>query len=94
IRMGIDKKTYAFWSVFMAITITTLRSNLYKIVDNLIKTGTPIEIERHGKLVKMGVVQKSNKLARLKSHKKVINGDNDDIVHADWSANWHKDKHL
>lgn len=35
----------------MPISLTKLRADLYKIVDQVIKTGIPIEIERDGKRV-------------------------------------------
>lgn len=33
------------------ITVTKLRANLYKLLDQLIETGIPIEIERKGKKI-------------------------------------------
>ncbi len=76
----------------MPISLTKLRADLYKIVDQVIKTGIPIEIERDGKRVKIVPIQKKSKLANLKAHPGTIIGHPDDFVHLDWSSEW-KDDH-
>ncbi len=77
----------------MPISLTKLRGDLYKIVDQVIKTGIPIEIERGGKRVKIVLVQKKSKLANLKAHPGTIIGNPEDFVHLDWSSEW-KDDYL
>jgi len=37
----------------MLITLSKLRANLYEIIDKAIATGNPVEIERHGHIVKI-----------------------------------------
>lgn len=78
----------------MPISITKLRADLYKIVDQVIDTGLPVEIERHGKKVQIIALDKKSKLANLKPHSGTIMGDPEDIVHMDWSLEWKEDDNL
>jgi hypothetical protein len=71
----------------MKITATSLRKNLYRILDKVVATGTPVEIERNGKIIKILVEEKRSKLENLEPHS-VINGNPEDIVHMDWSGEW------
>lgn len=49
----------------MTISLTQLRTDLYKIVDQVIETGIPVEIEQRGQ----------NKLTNLTPHPGTIIGD-------------------
>jgi len=75
----------------MAISLTKLRADLYKIVDQVIATGIPVEIEREGKKVKIIAVEKKSKLANLIAHPGTIIGKPEDLVHLDWSSQWKED---
>ncbi|OAI49205.1 hypothetical protein AYO45_00460 [Gammaproteobacteria bacterium SCGC AG-212-F23] len=75
----------------MSITVTELRTNLYKIVDQVIATGVPVEIERKGVKVKLIAEKKKNKLSNLIRRPDCIIGDPEDIVHMDWSEEWNED---
>lgn len=72
----------------MKLNATTLRANLYKIIDQVIETGIPIEIERKGKTVKIITIENRSKLENLKSHPGTIVGDPEELVHIDWSHYW------
>jgi antitoxin (DNA-binding transcriptional repressor) of toxin-antitoxin stability system len=72
----------------MSMSVTELRANLYKVVDQVISTGIPVEIERHGVILKLVPEHPKSKLSRLSKHPDVIVGDVDDIVHMDWSHEW------
>ena len=72
----------------MPISLTKLRADLYKIVDQVIETGLPIDIERNGKKVRIIALEKKSKLANLKSHPGTIVGDPDELIHLDWSSEW------
>lgn len=56
------------------ISITYLRQNLFNIVDQVLATGKPVEIERHGKRVLIVPEQDTSKLSRLK-RRSLIRGD-------------------
>lgn len=72
----------------MSISLTQLRANLYKLVDQVIESGIPIEIERKGVTVQLVSVRKKSKLANLTKHPGTIKGSPEDIVHVDWSKEW------
>jgi PHD/YefM family antitoxin component YafN of YafNO toxin-antitoxin module len=61
------------------ISLTALRSELFKIVDQVIQTGKPVVIERKGFRVKLVLERKKSKLKNLKPHD-CIAGDPDDLV--------------
>lgn len=62
------------------MTLTNFRANLYNFIDKVISTGKPIEIERHGYIVKIIAEKPKNKLDNLKAHPGTIIGNPDDIV--------------
>ena len=37
----------------MRLTASKLRADIYRILDQVLETGVPIEIERHGKILKI-----------------------------------------
>lgn len=61
------------------ITLTALRSKLFKIVDQVIQTGNPVVIERKGFRVKLTLEGKKSKLKNLKPHNCIV-GNPDDLV--------------
>ena len=66
------------------ITVTELRGNIYKLLDEVLSTGIPIEINKGGKKLKIMPVGKSNKLQNLVSRPNVIKGNPDDLVSISW----------
>ena len=71
----------------MSLTASKLRENVYQILDQVIATGVPVEIDRKGNKVLIVPVEKPDKLANLKK-RNCINGDPDDLIHIDWSGEW------
>jgi len=69
------------------ISATQLRQNIYQVLDEVLKTGVPIEIKRRGKVLKIMPKKKVSKLGCLKKHD-CINGDPESLVHLDWSKEW------
>ncbi len=70
------------------LTPSALRANLYRILDRVLATGEPVNITRKGKLLRITPLLPS-KLDLLKPHPYCINGDPEDLVHMDWSDEWH-----
>ena len=67
------------------ITVTELRGNIYKLLDEVLSTGIPIEINKGGKKLKIMPVDKSDKLQNLVSRPDdVIKGNPDDLVNISW----------
>lgn len=76
----------------MTVSVTALRQQLFKAVDQVIETGVPLEIERNGHILKLVLDEKKSKLANLKVHDCIV-GDPDDLV--DLSVNeWHEASNL
>jgi hypothetical protein len=71
----------------MAISSTRLRQNLYSILDQVIDTGVPAEIERKGHTLRIVPDRAPSKWERLEP-RKIVNGDPEDLVHVDWSEEW------
>jgi len=61
------------------MSLTALRQELFKVVDQLILTGTPVEINRKGHIVKIILDDEKSKLANLTPHDCVI-GDPEELV--------------
>jgi len=76
----------------MNLTISSLRENIYNIIDSVLETGVPIFIRRKGKILKITVEGKVDKLEKLKGLAKrdIIRDDPDDLIHLDWSSEWKK----
>lgn len=68
------------------VTPTQLRKNLYNLLDDVINTGIPLQINRGGKILQITPVEKINKLDKLISRPEVIIGDADDIVDITWEG--------
>jgi len=61
----------------MTISVTELRTKLYKLIDQVIETGESLEIERKGHKVKICVDgKKVSKLNALKDRSHIIKGEN------------------
>ncbi len=67
------------------ITPTQLRANLYKLLDEVLATGVPIEIKRGNKKLKIVPVDKADKLKNLIARPDAIQGDADDLVLIGWA---------
>ena len=74
------------------LSITKVRSDLYKIVDRVLETGIPVEIERRGKKVRIVPVRQKSKLDNLVKRPGTIIGNPEEIVHMDWSGEWSEDR--
>lgn len=74
------------------ISLTALRQQLFKIVDKVIQTGIPVEIERRGHRLKIVLDDPPRKLANLRPHKAIV-GDPDDLVDVE-TDEWQDDRNL
>ena len=71
----------------MPITASTLRQNIYKLLDRVIETGEPIEILKKGVLLQIVPLKKQKKVKRLK-RREIMTSDPESIVHIDWAHEW------
>lgn len=72
--------------------LTSLRGKLFKVVDEVIRTGLPAEIERKGHRLKIILEAKRSKLNNLKPHDCIV-GNPDDLI-ALKVAQWKEPDHL
>jgi len=74
----------------MPISASALRGNIYKLLDQVLASGQPLEIERKGRLLKIIPEKQSTKFEKLVHHT-CLKGEPESIVHLDWSGEWHDD---
>ena len=67
---------------------SNIKKDILDILDNVAKTGAPMEIERKGKRLLISSAEKHRNLDCLENHPDFIVGNPDDLVHIDWSAEW------
>jgi hypothetical protein len=72
----------------MAITASELRANIYCLLDDVLETEQPLEIERKGRTLVVSPKQAAPRLERLTPHDDYIAGDPGDLVSIDWSGEW------
>jgi prevent-host-death family protein len=69
------------------MTASQLRQNIYRLLDQVLDTGVPLEIERKGRKLRIVPEAPRDKLDNLKRRDCLV-GDPEDIVHMDWSEEW------
>jgi hypothetical protein len=74
----------------MTISASTLRGNIYNLLDEVLETGQPLVIERKGKLLQIIPRVKNVRVKDLVKHD-CINGDPEEIIHMNWTEEWHSD---
>jgi len=74
----------------MPLTASKLRENVYKVLDQVLETGIPVEIERGGRILRIVPAEppRKSKLDLLEEHPQALIGDAEDLVHLDWSGLW------
>ncbi len=75
----------------MALTASKLRANVYRLLDEVLATGKPLEIERNGEILVIAPraeKKKGSKLDNLPRREGAIIGDPDELIHMDWSSEW------
>jgi hypothetical protein len=75
----------------MAISASKLRSNIYRLLDEVLETGQSLEIERNGKTLVIEPKEKESIWDRLPRREGAIVGDPDELIHIDWSSEWNPD---
>jgi len=71
----------------MTLKASALRENIYRILDQVVETGVPVEIERRGKILRIVTEEPRSKLANLKPRPYLM-CDPEELVHIDWSDDW------
>ena len=66
------------------VTPTELRANIYKLLEEVLTTGVPLEINKGNKRLRIVPVKQTNKLQNLVTRPNVIQGDPEDLVNISW----------
>lgn len=72
----------------MILTASKLRENVYRVLDHVLETGEPAEIERNGRRLRIVADDPPTRLDRLVRREDIVVGNSDDFVHLDWSSEW------
>lgn len=75
----------------LATTASKLRANIYRMLDEVLETGQPLEIERNGKTLVIAPQEQQSIWDRLPRREGFIVGDPDELIHIDWSSEWNPD---
>ncbi len=76
------------------ITVSHLRQDIYRILDEVIETGRPVEIEWKGRVVRTDTERLEGSIFEtLTPHPGTIVGGSENLVHIDWSPEWKRDLH-
>ena len=70
------------------LTASQLRADVYRVLDRVLESGVPAEIERKGRVLRIVPEAMPSRLTRLVERPTFIKGRPDDLVHLDWSAEW------
>jgi antitoxin (DNA-binding transcriptional repressor) of toxin-antitoxin stability system len=81
------------YRVVMAITASKLRENVYRILDEVLETGEPVEIERKGRRLRLVPVEepRRRRVKDLTPHPDAVIGDPGDLVDISWEHTWKPD---
>jgi len=71
----------------MKLTASKLRENIYRILDQVLETGQPVEIERRGQKLRIVPVKPSGRLERLPPRPYLL-AQPEELIHMDWSKEW------
>ncbi len=74
----------------MIVNATKFRSNLYKLLDDVIETGNALKIKKNNSILEVSLKQKPSKLDRLTRHN-CLNVPPESIIHVDWIKEWKND---
>jgi hypothetical protein len=71
----------------VAIKVSALRENLDLILDEVLETGAPVEIEWQGKILRIAPVETRSKLDSLVPRPHLLTNP-EGLTHLDWSEEW------
>jgi hypothetical protein len=72
----------------MPITASKLREDVYRILDEAIETGKPVEVVRKGTTLTIVPPKRVSKMDKLQKRPGLFVGDVEDILHIDWLKEW------
>jgi prevent-host-death family protein len=70
------------------MTATELRANLYRVLNQVLKTGSPVEVVLNGKTLRIVPGTNKARWEQLVAHHDCVVGDSDELVELDVSSKW------
>jgi hypothetical protein len=70
-------------------SVSALRANLYRLLDRVIETGRPVEVERHGERLKIVRSDRRSRLSLIRPVPGYLAGEPESLLGLDWSEQWH-----
>ena len=67
-----------------SVTPTELRANIFRLLDEVLKTGIPLEVRKGGKKLRIVTVEEVDKFHNIVSRPHVIQGDPEQLVEISW----------
>jgi len=75
----------------LATSASKLRANIYRMLDEVLETGQPLEVERKGRTLVIAPKEEQSIWDRLPRREGAIVGDPNELIHIDWSSEWNPD---
>lgn len=72
----------------MSVTASQLRQDIYRLIDQVLATGQPLEIERKGQRLRLIADQPVSRLARIRGNPAAIVGDPEELVTLPGVGEW------
>jgi hypothetical protein len=69
-------------------SVSALRANLYRLLDRVLETGQPVEVERRGERLKIVRSGKRSRLDLVRPVPGYLNVAPDELLGLDWSEEW------
>jgi len=91
VRIDLQEYVRSIQGASMATTASQLRANIYRMLDEVLETGQPLEVKRNGKILVIAPKEEHSIWDRLPRREGFIVGDPDELVHIDWSSEWNPD---
>jgi hypothetical protein len=74
-----------------SITPTQLRADIYRLLDEVLETGIPLEIRKGNKKLKIVSLETVDKFQNLISRPNVIQGNPEELAEISWEDEVHLD---
>jgi hypothetical protein len=69
-------------------SVSALRANLYRLLDAVLETGSPVEVERRGERLKIVRSERRSRLALVRPARGYLAVEADELLGLDWSDEW------
>lgn len=76
----------------MSVSASELRQNIYRLLDQVLETGEPLEISRKGRTLRLVADEPVSRFDVMRTNVHVIVGDPEDLVDLGWAGSWDADR--